>query len=1374
MIRAARLASKGLRPMTASRKAAPSHEGAPVHNGAPSRRRPRWRSHATIGILLGVCACLTLVTDGWALSEITRPLKVGRITIQAENAAQQGLLGEVLLSITADGKLELIGLQKAVPTSSTVTLYSDPLRTIAVGTPSTMTATALGGFPGVGEATRIVIEPTGFIGAIYIRANSPQQGVINGRIPFEISNGQLNSSAMVDAAVRKVPIVATGNEGLVGEVLLTQRVVNGQILDYIQGLPGAFPALSTVKVSYQTFLPNPDRIGIVSIGTLSTAFIQVGGSQFVSNGCLPAFAIGDQNSANITKAGLGTIDAQIRFEITQQNGSSFNATVQNDVVAEFSVNPVVDGANNNNVANPSTTAFPFPTSLGQLTGSVGGNEAVGGFVNYYVSGNASEAVNIGTGGTFTLPITTFGSLEFPLGTSAAPLRLHFTDSFGNTTNTDVVVDSVSNLYETRSTSTTRTGLVGTLRGKAEPGAAILVSATIFSGVEQAETYIGRVNANTSGDVGAFRLDITSSPFVIVRAVDRAGNVSAPQTVTIDAVAQNPTITGSLTSEFLADGSIEYRFSGTAEKDATIEIFGAAVDFTPLAGVATNDTFDSLPYGSREVGLRGTVSTAAGANTFSVAIKGVPNEALMLRTVDLAGNRSQYKAVVLNLFPTNIGITADVTNFARGIFDRVKVTVTNTKTNTPIDGLFVNLFDTIDPGVSVGRPISEVNFWTTGMDAPGIVNVDIPEYFQDSTDTTGANFVQSGVVMINNAAGATLGVVNMTGLDRTGPTIGFTIFPDLDFQVVERGSAAGDILNILNVLPSTYGAPTSVPADAMPLVAVLADGNADGVIDVNDASIIRIALTPFNDLIYNYGFTVPGVDNISLGNNFWDAASQTVRGYEEVFVVLFDQYFNYATDPIPIQLDVRIDDPNTDSIRITSKSVVGSAGAVEANCYVSLYANASLTDFLGTAQADDSGSFAISFNRTDADELFLQAIDRAGNRTNAVNLKQIKTGLSYTIADGYGLLHAPGKLYSALPRSTDLVKAMAPAPGANGAFYLVDGNGAISSYRVIPPESGSPVNLPTFKSLSLTNNLARDIEIAPVGTSLGGYVLGGQGFVFRLGNAPYFGDIADTQGTASRVTLDNGQILLDTNGNGTVDLLLNEDANGNGVLDVTRVVDCPTCPGGYQILPGEDTNGNNKLDIVYESVFNPDTYGIGFGFDAARDLEVVYDNTDAVAGYVMLDSFGTLHNFGATKASPLVNLRVDFGFGYKAMQLVTDADNNVVDFIAMTGTGLFVGTPGGPLGAAPSVDDQGNPRGDEGDLSVALNINLPYFGFDILRDVQANPIDSDGNGLTGDGSDGFYVLDGFGGIYAIGGAPEITGAPFLGFDIARDLDFTITQ
>jgi hypothetical protein len=51
---------------------------------------------------------------------------------------------------------------------------------------------------------------------------------------------------------------------------------------------------------------------------------------------------------------------------------------------------------------------------------------------------------------------------------------------------------------------------------------------------------------------------------------------------------------------------------------------------------------------------------------------------------------------------------------------------------------------------------------------------------------------------------------------------------------------------------------------------------------------------------------------------------------------------------------------------------------------------------------------------------------------------------------------------------------------------------------------------------------------------------------------------------------------------------------------------------------------------------------------------------------------------------------------------------------------------------------------------------PYFGWDIAKDLELGPI-------------GYYVLDGFGGIHAGGGAQKIIPpTPYFGWNIARGL------
>jgi hypothetical protein len=67
----------------------------------------------------------------------------------------------------------------------------------------------------------------------------------------------------------------------------------------------------------------------------------------------------------------------------------------------------------------------------------------------------------------------------------------------------------------------------------------------------------------------------------------------------------------------------------------------------------------------------------------------------------------------------------------------------------------------------------------------------------------------------------------------------------------------------------------------------------------------------------------------------------------------------------------------------------------------------------------------------------------------------------------------------------------------------------------------------------------------------------------------------------------------------------------------------------------------------------------------------------------------------------------------------------------------------------------------GGAAAALIPPAPYFGWDIARDMELNSAGT-----------GYYVLDGWGGIHAGGAASVLTPAtPYFGWDIARDMELT---
>jgi hypothetical protein len=189
----------------------------------------------------------------------------------------------------------------------------------------------------------------------------------------------------------------------------------------------------------------------------------------------------------------------------------------------------------------------------------------------------------------------------------------------------------------------------------------------------------------------------------------------------------------------------------------------------------------------------------------------------------------------------------------------------------------------------------------------------------------------------------------------------------------------------------------------------------------------------------------------------------------------------------------------------------------------------------------------------------------------------------------------------------------------------------------------------------------------------------------------------------------------------------------------------------------------------EPVINPTNLSQGFQNDIARELEVVRDSNGNVRGYVIMDGYGTLWPFGTDIGAENVRPTTTAGSfetdQARAFELVVDSNGKILDFILLSGNGQVFGFPGGLLGAGAATDVE-----NAGHLSVGLGAT--NYGFDIARDIRLNPDDSNGD-LVNDYKDGFYILDGFGGIHAIGGAPDVQGSPFLGFDVARELEFGLS-
>jgi hypothetical protein len=356
-----------------------------------------------------------------------------------------------------------------------------------------------------------------------------------------------------------------------------------------------------------------------------------------------------------------------------------------------------------------------------------------------------------------------------------------------------------------------------------------------------------------------------------------------------------------------------------------------------------------------------------------------------------------------------------------------------------------------------------------------------------------------------------------------------------------------------------------------------------------------------------------------------------------------------------------------------------------------------------------------------------------------------------VLDALGVLHLPDLALPTGSIFTLSAVAFDAAPGEMAPYYILLNDGFV----VRAGDSGKePANA---EQLFLSEVNAEDIEVVS-SDPFAGYVLLSNGIIIPFGDAPFLGDMYTLQkghSTSSRLRLgdDSGLLFDDLNGNGEFDT---EDTNGNGRLDVIIGV-------GGEVILNEDINGNGLIDT--DPIVNPDLLSQGFGIDIARDLEVVYATDGTVKGYVILDGYGVLWPFGedigAENVRPEVTNAIDVIDIFRSFELIVN-EGRIIDYIALNGRGQVFGLPGGPLGAGPATDVN-----YAGHLTVVMG--AVNYGFDIARDIEMNPEDVNADG-TVDYHDGFYILDGFGGVHAIGGAEALEDMDFLGFDIARDLEF----
>ena len=240
---------------------------------------------------------------------------------------------------------------------------------------------------------------------------------------------------------------------------------------------------------------------------------------------------------------------------------------------------------------------------------------------------------------------------------------------------------------------------------------------------------------------------------------------------------------------------------------------------------------------------------------------------------------------------------------------------------------------------------------------------------------------------------------------------------------------------------------------------------------------------------------------------------------------------------------------------------------------------------------------------------------------------------------------------------------------------------------------------------LSENIGRGPSVASIDTAL-------------VNSAPHYANIVDgtVRWVGVGVAYGNGQmyvaeVFMDGDAPPGPNPFLAFDTHGRGIAARAQ--------GGFWVLQGDGTVINYEGAPAYGSPHFP--------ADLARDIAAMPDGN----GYVVLDAWGGMHRYGSA-VSALARLPGPYWPGW-----------DIARSLAIT-----------PDGRGFTVLDGFGGRHSSG--SAPRSGGGPYWrGWDIAKSIAYRP---DGR---------MYELDGFGGVWSIGGATNY-GAAYFGWNIARDL------
>ena len=520
----------------------------------------------------------------------------------------------------------------------------------------------------------------------------------------------------------------------------------------------------------------------------------------------------------------------------------------------------------------------------------------------------------------------------------------------------------------------------------------------------------------------------------------------------------------------------------------------------------------------------------------------------------------------------------------------------------------------------------------------------------------------------------------------------------------------------------------------------------------------------------------GWDGASLGINM--IVNATLLGYDSLYLVAEDDACNQSTSvhidldrwvgvPLADKLVFNADDPNNNTIAGLEDAVGANDYIVFSTAVVSVPNSILAVPFLGTALSDEAGAFqAINVGRVNQPVSFAIAVDAHGNRSaivpvntndNVAPAKPVRENIFLTergrsfqdtirgirgaVGNGeeplYLHAYADASLTIELPGFPILIPASGfnsnPAPGSFPETGIGENyaNNQVFPHTVV----GNPAVWLTaedaFGNESEAVYLPLDVTIQnPDPTKIFVFAQNPQTDAFITGlNRAVEGQ--------SRV-----QVSADVN---NILLYGNFYSNADGAWDAANIGSLLRQP---DVMSGS-YNFPDRRDTVYVR-----------SIDRAGNRSAVIPISIEIVTYAVMDAFGgiTLRNGSQGLTDTLqptflpdgvardlepgfyrANGALDPGFA-PGDPTVPEYTNSPTGFYRLTGQGQIAA-----LGDVLPVDQSG----------------FVPFTTDVAKDVEVAP-------LQAGPSVGLYMLDGFGGLTAFGGAPALTGVA-LGHDIARDFE-----